>query len=120
MPSSRQQRSISGLLTRADPRGLCCGLPRATRHCPHPQFQGETVVSCGSGVVVGGEQVSDAAHRVAGLEGDVVGDPTDGAHQGEQFGPGVRVLGRWDAVGHGRLPGRSRSRPAVVSSRRDR
>jgi hypothetical protein len=27
---------------------------------------------------------SDAAHRVTGLKGDVVGDPADGADQGEQ------------------------------------
>jgi hypothetical protein len=61
------------------------------------------VVSCGSGVVVVGERVADAAQRVAGVERDVVGDAADLADQGEQFGPGVRVLGRWDAVGDGGL-----------------
>ena len=61
------------------------------------------VVSCGSGVVVVGERVADAAQRVAGVERDVVGDAADLADQGEQFGPGARVLGRWDAVGLPRL-----------------
>jgi hypothetical protein len=51
-----------------------------------------------------GEQVADAAHRVARLQGDVVGDPPDGAYKRQQFGPGVRVLGRgrWRTTPAGR------------------
>jgi hypothetical protein len=50
-------------------------------------------VSCGSCAVVVGERVADAAQRVTGLKGDVVGDAADGADQGQQIGPGVRCLG---------------------------
>src|ERR687898_3572223 len=53
--------------------------------------------------VVVGERVADRAQRVVGLECDVVGDAADRADQDEQLGPGVRALGRWDAVGHGGL-----------------
>jgi hypothetical protein len=57
-----------------------------------------------------------SAERVVGLEGDVVGDPPHGADQGEQFGPDVRVLGRWDAVGQGRLLRNRFKVPAGVAS----
>ena len=66
---------------------------------PAPPFQGEAVVSCGSGAVVIGERVSDAPHRVAGLEGDVVGDPPDGADQPQQLGDATAGgFGRWKVV----------------------
>jgi hypothetical protein len=56
------------------------------------------VVTCGSGdAVVLADRVADAAQRVTGLKRDVVGDPTDGADQGEQFGDAVARIGWWKA-----------------------
>ena len=56
---------------------------------PARPFQVRPVVSCGSGGVVVGERVADAAHGVAGLERDAEGDPADGVDEPEQLGGAV-------------------------------
>jgi hypothetical protein len=57
-------------------------------------YRVRAVVTCGSGdAVVLADRVADAAQRVTGLKRDVVGDPPDGADQGEQFGDAVACSG---------------------------